>query len=201
MNGKVEVTANRLRRDTLEIRGNRLHLAYDAEKEQFRHLRSRKKVRIELELGQDQVSAVTAIQAVAKVFLSGDDKLSDHVPAYWKRFLSGARTMPSVQEMEAEDGEKVYRIKEPVSPLRCFSCPDPAYLKVARLAEVEGLVVLVGVINKKGRMENLQIVEPLGLGLDDSAVETVRKWEFEPARLNGEAVNAFLPIEIKFHLH
>ncbi len=57
---------------------------------------------------------------------------------------------------------------------------EPEYTDEARLAELEGTVVLSGVINESGLAENLQVSTPLGLGLDEKAMEAVKQWQFEP---------------------
>jgi len=57
---------------------------------------------------------------------------------------------------------------------------EPEYTDEARLAELEGTVVLSGVINESGLAENLAVATPLGLGLDEKALEAVKQWQFEP---------------------
>ena len=38
----------------------------------------------------------------------------------------------------------------------------------------------------------------LGYGLDESALEALEQWRFEPGKKDGEAVNVQLPIEVNF---
>ncbi len=58
---------------------------------------------------------------------------------------------------------------------------DPEYTDEARLAELEGTVVLRGTIGPEGFARNLEVAQSLGLGLDEKAVETVNQWHFSPA--------------------
>jgi TonB family protein len=57
---------------------------------------------------------------------------------------------------------------------------EPEYTDEARLAELEGTVVLSGVINESGLAENIEVATPLGLGLDENAIAAVKQWQFEP---------------------
>ena len=40
----------------------------------------------------------------------------------------------------------------------------------------------------------------MGMGLDDKAIEAVRKWKFRPGYKNGQAVAAQATIEVNFRL-
>ena len=84
---------------------------------------------------------------------------------------------------------------------RCVSCPNPGYTEKGRHAKVQGSIVLIAVIGPDGRAGNLKILQRLGLGMDEAAVDTVRSWVFEPARgPNGDPVPTQVPIEIAFRL-
>jgi TonB family protein len=57
---------------------------------------------------------------------------------------------------------------------------DPEYTEEARVAQLEGTVVLGGVIDEVGVARDLEVLEPLGLGLDEKAMEAVKQWHFQP---------------------
>jgi len=57
---------------------------------------------------------------------------------------------------------------------------DPEYTEEARVAELEGTVVLLGVIGEDGFAHDLEVMQPLGLGLDENAIEAVKQWHFAP---------------------
>jgi TonB family protein len=57
---------------------------------------------------------------------------------------------------------------------------DPEYTDQARLAELEGTVVLTGLIDQEGFARNLEVASPLGLGLDEKAIEAAKQWHFLP---------------------
>jgi TonB family protein len=78
--------------------------------------------------------------------------------------------------------------------------PAPSYTKKARKSGVEGVVVLSVAIGKDGRVHEARVVKPLGSGLDEEAVKTVRTWRFKPALRDGEPVATNLLLSIPFKL-
>lgn len=82
-------------------------------------------------------------------------------------------------------------------PLRT---PEPEYSDEARRQHIEGSVLLVFVVNKEGRTENVRVERGLGHGLDEKALEAVRQWRFEPATREGIAVPVEIHAEVSFHL-
>ena len=65
----------------------------------------------------------------------------------------------------------------------------PRYPESARRRGIEGTVLLKMRITAQGRVEAVQVVRSAGYPeLDESAIEAVRRWRFEPARRNGEPV-------------
>ena len=53
---------------------------------------------------------------------------------------------------------------------------EPECSEEGRLAELKGIVLLRGVIAKVGSACDLQVTRPLGLGLEEKAIEAVREW-------------------------
>ncbi len=77
---------------------------------------------------------------------------------------------------------------------------DPEYTEEARVAELEGTVVLNGEIDEEGFARNLKVVEPLGLGLDEKAIEAVQQWRFEPVVDQGQLYRTAARITVDFRL-
>ncbi|MGH9325724.1 MAG: energy transducer TonB [Terriglobia bacterium] len=78
--------------------------------------------------------------------------------------------------------------------------PDPPYSEQARKAKYQGSVVLSIVVDSQGMVHNIQVVKPLGLGLDQEAVKTVRTWKFKPGTRNGAPVAVQMLVEVTFRL-
>jgi TonB family protein len=47
---------------------------------------------------------------------------------------------------------------------------------------------------------NLRIIRSLGLGLDEKALEAIKKWRFRPAYKDGKPVTVAATIEVNFRL-
>lgn len=56
------------------------------------------------------------------------------------------------------------------------------------------------IVNAKGDVDAVRVLRPIGLGLDDEAVKTLRTWKFEPATRNGLPVLVRVMIEIEFRM-
>jgi len=77
---------------------------------------------------------------------------------------------------------------------------EPEYSEEARKAKFQGTVILNVVVDASGKAINPQIVRSLGLGLDEKAVEAVRKWKFKPGYKDGKPVAVIAQIEVNFRL-
>jgi protein TonB len=76
----------------------------------------------------------------------------------------------------------------------------PAYTRAAQIAGLEGDVVLKAVIDERGRVTHLEVLRGLALGLDDAAIDTVRRWKFKPSTRNGKPVKVFYILTVHFRL-
>jgi TonB family protein len=93
-----------------------------------------------------------------------------------------------------------FRIGGPVMAPRVLSKVEPEYSEEARLAALQGTVVLSVVIGADGMAQDIVVARPLGLGLDDKAVAAVSQWRFQPGTRGGEPVPVFATIEVNFRL-
>jgi TonB family protein len=66
------------------------------------------------------------------------------------------------------------------APVELLSRSDPEYSDEARLAELEGTVVVAGSVGEDGRAVDLRVTQSLGLGLDEKAIQAVQQWRFKP---------------------
>ena len=97
-------------------------------------------------------------------------------------------------------GGGVYSVGGGVSAPVPIYKPDPAYSEEARKAKYQGTVVLWITIDAVGTVMDCRVVKPLGMGLDEKAVESVRTWKFKPAMRNGSPVPVRVMVEVSFRL-
>jgi len=98
-------------------------------------------------------------------------------------------------------GGGVYRVGGGVSPPRTLYDPEPEYSEEARKAKFQGTVVLWVIVGPDGRPHDIRVQRSLGMGLDEKAMDAVRRWKFEPARKDGQPVAVQINIEVNFRLY
>jgi periplasmic protein TonB len=97
-------------------------------------------------------------------------------------------------------GGGAYRIGGGVSPPSILYKVEPEYSEEARKAKFQGTVLLFVIVDEKGNPRDIKIIRPLGLGLDQKAVEAVEKWKFSPGKKDGKPVPVQAQIEVNFRL-
>jgi len=97
-------------------------------------------------------------------------------------------------------GGGVYRIGGGVSAPVAIYKVEPDYSDEARKAKLQGAVILEGIVGTDGNVYEIKIVQALGLGLDEKAVEAVKNWRFQPGMKEGKAVATRVEFEIHFRL-
>jgi len=59
-----------------------------------------------------------------------------------------------------------------------------------------GTCVLQLVVDTKGMPQDIKVTRAIGMGLDEEAIEAVRKWRFKPAMKDGLPVRALINVEV-----
>ena len=85
-----------------------------------------------------------------------------------------------------------------VTPPEVVKKKNPKYTREARDAELEGLVMVEVDIGPDGRVHDARVLRPLGMGLDERAVDAVKKWKFKPAMKDGHPGWVQVTVEVLF---
>lgn len=225
LDADIHCTGVDLKRNDLVIKGNRLYFVYDKSQQSLRPYLG-PAVRIEIDIGGEPLSLSTLQQAIGKVFVTGSENPELLVPDYWKDYLlhptrqaaapppeqMSAVPLASVQKLTGEikhpalpwysihdaepaaDAGKKQNVTRPTPIYK----PEPAFTPEARMAHIEGPVVLSVLIDATGRVTKESIVRPLGMGLDDNAAQTIQTWKFEPATRDGKPIPVRVSVEVDF---
>lgn len=94
--------------------------------------------------------------------------------------------------LQADKDTKKFKFPQPIS------MPDPEYDERALKAHVSGSVSLMIHISETGQVSDLWLLRPLGYGLDEKAVDSVRHYKFKPAQFDGHVVATVLTVELNF---
>jgi TonB family protein len=108
---------------------------------------------------------------------------------------------PATSEPRIVNGQLVYRVGPGVTPPRAKHSPPPEYSKEARRAKYQGTCVLWLIVGADGTPRNIRVARALGQGLDEKAIEAVKKWKFDPARKDGQPIAAEINVEVSFRLY
>jgi periplasmic protein TonB len=83
----------------------------------------------------------------------------------------------------------------------CLYCPEPPYTDEARKAKLQGKLSVRVLVGADGHAKRMQILQGLGMGLDEQALATIRNWRFAPAQdAARHPVSTWVVIETRFQL-
>jgi protein TonB len=77
---------------------------------------------------------------------------------------------------------------------------EPEFTDEARRVKYQGVASVGLIVDAQGNPQGVHVVHPLGMGLDQKAVEAVRQYKFKPAMFKGQAVPVQMVIEVDFHM-
>lgn len=93
-----------------------------------------------------------------------------------------------------------YRPGSGIDAPRLLKEVKPEYTEDGRLRGLEGDVLLEIVVRRDGSVGDIRILQGLGAGLDQRAVQAVRQWRFAPARRLGAPVDVVVEVAVEFTL-
>ena len=86
-------------------------------------------------------------------------------------------------------------VKEP----KLINSVAPVYPLTARSTGIQGDVVIDTTIDKSGNVVRMHVISGPAM-LRPSALESLRRWKYEPSKLDGEPVEVQMQVTIKFRL-
>jgi TonB family protein len=80
---------------------------------------------------------------------------------------------------------------------------DPEFSDEARRAKYQGVCIVELIVDAQGNPQNPHVTRPLGMGLDEKAIDAIKLFKFKPAydRNNNKTVAVMVSIEINFRLY
>jgi protein TonB len=92
------------------------------------------------------------------------------------------------------------RVGSGVQQANLIELVRPVYPHLARVARVEGIVVLEAVIAKDGSVQNLRVVSGHQF-LIQAAIDAVSRWRYRPTLLNDEPAEVITTVTVTFRLN
>jgi TonB family protein len=217
---QIEVRDASQNGSVLTIKARRIYQVYDSKRNQFvdaltlipinpdkqereveKALKRRQvEIRIEMPPNPDPKEIPETLHAV---FLAPDEPMGNVAPPYYRDFWAKREGRPKASELPAG----VFRVASvgskagDITPPRLITRTDPEYSDIARQLKWQGTVVLWLVVDASGSVQNVQVTQPLGAGLDEKAIATVSQWKFDPAMKDGKPVAVAIAVEVNFRIH
>lgn len=141
------------------------------------------------------------VEAVSHIYLAKileDVGEAETAKVEYRRAAEVKRGLISADELPLPSG--AYRAGGDVSAPVLVEQTRTEYSDEGRVAGLEGSVVLVGIVGEDGRPRDLRVTSPLGVGLDEKALEEVKLWKYEPGMLQGKPVAIFTTFRVEFEL-
>ena len=104
------------------------------------------------------------------------------------------KRQPAAQEKE----EPVYELGPGITPPRVVRKVSPHY-SGSKGVRVAGTVTIALVVTSQGLPKDPQVVKSLDKDVDQSALDAVRQWRFDPAKKDGKPVAVRIALELDFH--
>lgn len=112
-------------------------------------------------------------------------------------------TVPDNETLSDDDPNSVpipveeYLISSPPQLIDSFK---PQYPREARDRNIEGAVRVEILIDRQGNVRDAKVIQGLGFGTEEAALEAARRLRFKPAEASGQAVAVRIQFIINFEL-
>jgi TonB family protein len=185
----VNVLTTQRRPGEIELDGVRVAIRYNPEQHQFeRHPLNDEKMKIILTGVSDAKGFDAAVAAIFSVGI--DPALQRSTQDYWQHYFNPALDWPA----DSLNGVQVYptyglpnQAKEVTPPVPTQKV-EAKFTSAAEHDRVKGPVLLRMVVDTEGVPRRISVVQPLGYGLEQKAVEAMAKWRFTPGMRDGKPV-------------
>ena len=180
----------------IELDGVRVAVRFATDRREFdRHAQNDEKMKIVV---ADTGDAAAFERALKNVFAMGIDRqLQESMPEFWQHYFDPARVWPQ----DVLTGQTVESIPAPTATASVAALThrsEASYTSEAAHDRVAGQVRLRIVVDAEGVPRRIAVLQPVGYGLDEKAVEAVGKWRFTPAMDKGKAVNSAVALDEDF---
>ena len=193
LDGNIQVDSVTVSPERVEIRGREAYLIFNTGTRKLEELLTGFETRLEFARSPN----VLVETGIGAVLLSFDD-LGKVLPPYWEKYLTGKTGVLPV--VDPVTGQAIPRASEDQGVVpRAIQQIPPQYPPASLRYRVFGSVVLHVVVNEFGKPEVFDLLEPVGYGMDQAAIDAVNQWNFEPARRDGNPVKVFIRMRLNFN--
>jgi len=137
-------------------------------------------------------------EALGNVFAQGfDERMMASMPGCWKLYYDAVAAKGDYQPADPN----VLRQNMVDTKARLKSTFEPGSNQFAQDYGVAGMSEYHVVVGADGKPGEIAVARPIGFGLDESAVDSIRKVTFEPAVKDGKPVAVLLNMVVEFRIY
>jgi len=126
-----------------------------------------------------------------------DSRMMESMPGFWKLYYAAAAAKADYKPADPT----VLRQSDVDKKARITSTFEPQSNEYAQDHGVAGICLYHVVIGADGKPGEIAVARPIGFGLDENAVDSIRKATFEPAIKNGSPVPVMLNLVVEFRIY
>ena len=218
--GRLKVDEVELSAGKLLLKGHRVDYKYDPSVQQLEPFPNKIRVTVQISLNQPPQNLAEVDDALGRVFALTKKDVVDSAPEFWRGYLDKnipprpaeeKAVAPADQpgktpellargaKLPENDKTRPFKIGRSVQRPEAVFTPEPEFPDRASKEHYQGIVVLNVIVDTSGKVQNIRLVRPAGMGMEEEAVATVRKWRFKPAQREGEPVAIEMNIEVAFN--
>jgi len=98
------------------------------------------------------------------------------------------------------DGNSIYTPGNGVIAPTLIVAPEAEFSDDARRNKYQGTCMLSVIVDAHGNPQNVHVIRTLGMGLDEKALEAVRRYRFKPGTKDGKPVPVLISVAVDFRL-
>jgi hypothetical protein len=150
------------------------------------------KMEIVFRISPDGETAAQVRERASKVFLSEQDSVFSVTPAPIAAYIQKQSVLPDIDPVTGKgfDG----------TPPKPMSTPAPDVSREALLVGQAGRETFVVLIDAEGKTNVLAFTGLLQYGLEETTIDAVKQWKFEPAMKDGNPVPVRIAMDIDYKL-
>jgi TonB family protein len=137
-------------------------------------------------------------EALDHIFAPGlDDKVKAQMPAFWQLYYQAQTAGVDYRPRDSS----VLRSSAVDQQAKVLTSIAPDSNEFAQASGIAGRALYRAVIGADGKPGEIAVVRPIGFGLDEKAVEAIRKATFQPAMKAGQPVAETLDLAVLFRIY
>jgi hypothetical protein len=137
------------------------------------------------------------LDALDAIFAPGlDERMMAAMPDFWKLYYQAVAAKADYRPADPA----ILRQNTVDQKAHLLTAFEPDSNEFAQAAGVAGMALYHTVIGADGRPGEIAVARPIGFGLDESAVASIRKAKFSPAVKGGQPVPVLLDLVVQFRI-